>query len=134
VQVVTAGQKVEVQAVSRDEVPEYWGYAVAVEHRALKPLLGEPRFDLVIGTSKFAPFIQEVVKRLGERWAKASSVLLLFGSPSRGLFDIAKDEGLNLNDAVDFVVNTFPNQGTETVRTEEAVLASLAILNVQFGF
>jgi len=134
VQVVTAGQKVEVQAVSRDEVPEYWGYNVVVEPRALKPLLSEPRFNLVIGTSKFAPLFQEVAKRLGERWAKASSVLLLFGSPSRGLFDIAKDEGLNLNDAVDFVVNTFPNQGTETVRTEEAVLASLAILNVQFGF
>jgi predicted SPOUT superfamily RNA methylase MTH1 len=26
-----------------------------------------------------------------------------------------------------------PEQGTETVRTEEALLASLAILNVQFG-
>ncbi len=134
VQVVTAGLKIEVQAVSRDEVPEYWGYTVTVEPRALKPLLNEPRFDLVIGTSKFAPLFQEVAKRLGERWAKASSVLLLFGSPSRGLFDIAKDEGINLNDVVDFVVNTLPNQGTETVRTEEAVLASLAILNVQFGF
>jgi predicted SPOUT superfamily RNA methylase MTH1 len=61
-------------------------------------------------------------------------VLLLFGSPSRGLFDIAKDEGFSLNNAVNFVVNTLPNQGTETVRTEEAVLATLAILNVQFGF
>ena len=134
VQVVTASQKVEVQAVSRDDVSEYWGYAVTVESRALKPLLSEPRFDLVIGTSKFAPLFQEVTKRLGEKWAKARSVLLLFGSPSRGLFDIAKDEGINLNEAVDFMVNTFPNQGTETVRTEEAVLASLAILNVQFGF
>jgi predicted SPOUT superfamily RNA methylase MTH1 len=34
---------------------------------------------------------------------------------------------------VDFVVNTVPEQGTETVRTEEALLASLAIFNVQFG-
>ncbi len=134
VQVVTAGQKVEVQAVSRHEVPEYWGFTVTVEPRGLKPLLSETRFDLFVGTSKFAPHIQEVVKRLSDRWAKAESVIVLFGSPSRGLFEIAKNERWTLNEAVDFVVNTFPNQGTETVRTEEAVLASLAILNAQFGF
>jgi predicted SPOUT superfamily RNA methylase MTH1 len=29
-------------------------------------------------------------------------------------------------------VNTVPGQGTETVRTEEALLASLAILNAHF--
>jgi len=29
----------------------------------------------------------------------------------------------------DFTVNTIPDQGTETVRTEEALYASLAILN-----
>jgi predicted SPOUT superfamily RNA methylase MTH1 len=34
---------------------------------------------------------------------------------------------------MDFVVNTVPNQGTATVRMEEALLASLAILNVHFG-
>jgi hypothetical protein len=31
---------------------------------------------------------------------------------------------------VDFVVNTVPTQGTETVRTEEALIASLAVFNV----
>jgi predicted SPOUT superfamily RNA methylase MTH1 len=30
-----------------------------------------------------------------------------------------------LSDVADFVVNTIPMQGTETVRTEEALLASL---------
>jgi len=35
---------------------------------------------------------------------------------------------------MDFVVNTIPGQGTETVRTEEAVFASLAILNMHFSF
>jgi len=32
------------------------------------------------------------------------------------------------------VVNMIPLQGTATVRTEEALLASLAILNVQFDY
>jgi hypothetical protein len=57
----------------------------------------------------------------------------LFGAPSRGLHEIAKDEGLKLNELVDIIVNTIPKQGTETVRTEEALLATLAVLNVQFN-
>ncbi|MEM2081776.1 MAG: putative RNA uridine N3 methyltransferase [Candidatus Bathyarchaeia archaeon] len=40
---------------------------------------------------------------------------------------------MNLDDTADFVVNTIPEQGTETVRTEEALLATLAIFNAQFA-
>jgi len=47
---------------------------------------------------------------------------------------MAKQEGLKLEDIADFVVNTIPKQGTETVRTEEALIASLAILNTYFRF
>jgi hypothetical protein len=50
------------------------------------------------------------------------------------LYEIAKNEGLKLDNIVDFVINTIPMQGTETVRTEEALIASLAVLNIQFGF
>jgi len=59
--------------------------------------------------------------------------LVAFGAPSRGLHEIAEDEGLRLGSIVDFVVNTIPKQGTATVRTEEALLASLAIFNEQFN-
>lgn len=124
--------RVEVQIANRDEVPEYWGYTVTVERRSLGKLLGSRQFDLTIGTSKFATRFQDAVESLSKKWAQANSILLLFGAPTRGLFEIAKDEGVNLNKWVDFVLNTVPNQGTETVRTEEALLASLAILNVQF--
>jgi len=58
----------------------------------------------------------------------------VFGSPSRGLYEIARNEDVRLGKLLDFVVNTIPCQGTETVRTEEAILASLAVLNVEFGF
>jgi predicted SPOUT superfamily RNA methylase MTH1 len=47
---------------------------------------------------------------------------------------MAKQEGLKLEDIADFVVNTIPKQGTETVRTEEALIASMAILNAYFRF
>jgi predicted SPOUT superfamily RNA methylase MTH1 len=42
--------------------------------------------------------------------------------------DILAKEGSSVK-PYEFVVNMFPNQGTETVRLEEAVLGTLAILN-----
>lgn len=125
--------QVEAQLANREDVPDYWGYSVSVEKRSLTSIIENPKYDLVVGTSKFAPLFQDTVERLIDRWQKAKSILLLFGSPTRGLHEIARDEGKNLNNIVDFVINTLPNQGTETVRTEEAFLASLAILNVQFA-
>jgi methyltransferase len=127
-----AGQ-VEAQAVNKQDIPQYWGYDVSAENRSLIKLLESRQFDLTIGTSKFATRFQDAAQRLGERWRKADSTLVLFGAPARGLHEIAKDEGANLNNLVDFVLNTVPGQGTETVRTEEALLASLAVLNIHFS-
>lgn len=132
-QIVKAGEHVEVQAVN-GEVPSYWGYTVTVERHSLKRLVEDRKFDLVIGTSVKGAKWTGVAGELAGRWRKADSVLVAFGAPTRGLHEIAKDEGANLNSLVDFVVNTIPAQGTETVRTEEALLATLAIFNVQFGF
>jgi predicted SPOUT superfamily RNA methylase MTH1 len=57
-----------------------------------------------------------------------------FGAPSRGLHEIVKEEEAKLDSTVDFVVNMIPEQGTATVRTEEALLASLAVFNLQFNY
>jgi hypothetical protein len=127
------GEQIEVQTANRDDIPSYGGYAVSAEKRSFSKLVENGKFDLTIATSKFGTRFADVTEKIGDRWKKASSILVSFGAPTRGLFEIARDEGANLNDIVDFVVNTLPEQGTETVRTEEALLASLAILNVQFG-
>jgi len=132
--IIKVGKKIEVQSVDRVEVPYYWGFDVTAENHSLRALLENQRFDLVVGTSKFATTFQEVAPHLNERWVKAKTVLLLFGAPTRGLFEIAKEKNFNIHDLVDFMVNTLPGQGTETVRTEEAVMATLAIFNVYFGF
>ena len=131
-QIVKAGKQVEVQAVS-GEVPSYWGYTVTAERHSLKRLVEARKFDLTVGTSVKGSKWASVAGELAEKWKKADSVLVAFGAPTRGLYEIARDEGVQLAELVDFVVNTVPAQGTETVRTEEALLATLAILNVQFG-
>jgi predicted SPOUT superfamily RNA methylase MTH1 len=133
VKIVKVAERVEVEAASRTEVPVYWGYKVSVEHSSFSGLVKTGRYDLTVGTSRFGSSFADVADSLAERWAKAKGVLLAFGAPARGLFEIARDEGANLNDVVDFVVNTIPGQGTETVRTEEALLASLAVFCMWFG-
>jgi len=61
---------------------------------------------------------------------KAKNIIIEFGAPNRGLLEIAKDEGIDIRKHTDFLVNTIPKQGTETIRTEEAVIATLAIFNL----
>jgi predicted SPOUT superfamily RNA methylase MTH1 len=131
-QVVNIGEAVEVQSVSREDVPLYWGYRVRVEKRSFGQLSKDGGFDLKISTARIGDNIRDVAEKIGQRWS--GSVLVGFGAPSRGLHEIVEDEGLKLTELADFVVNTVPNQGTVTVRAEEALLATLAVLNVYFCY
>lgn len=133
-QVVKAGERVEVQAANRADVPDYWGYVVTVERGSLRGAVERVKADLVLATSRKGSKFTAVAEKLDGKWKTATSILVVFGSPSRGLHEIARDEGWKLGELVDFVVNTIPYQGTETVRTEEAIFASLAIMNERFGF
>jgi hypothetical protein len=60
----------------------------------------------------------------------AEAVLVAFGSPKSGLREILQHEKLDPTHAFDYFVNMIPNQQTATVRTEEAILVSLGILNL----
>jgi predicted SPOUT superfamily RNA methylase MTH1 len=133
VKVKNVEKRVEVELANRNEIPEYWGYTVTVEPKSFGTLV-KRGFDLTIATSKYGAPLADVAEKISERWKKAEKILLAFGAPTKGLYEIVKNEGFNLNDIVDFVVNTIPMQGTETVRTEEALIASLAVFNMQFGF
>jgi methyltransferase len=133
VKVTKIANEVEAEISDRNEIAQYWGYLVSVERRSMIALLESGEFDLTIATSKLASPFKKIAERLEQKWNKAKTPLILFGAPTRGLYEIAKDKGANLNGIVDFVLNTVPNQGTETVRTEEALLATLAVLNIQFS-
>jgi predicted SPOUT superfamily RNA methylase MTH1 len=132
-QIVNVGGRIEVQAANRDDVPLYWGYQVRVDKRSFAQIVTDEEFDLTIATARLGVKFTDVAGHIGKEWSCAQHVLVAFGAPSRGLHEIAKEEGAKLEAIVDFVVNMIPAQGTATVRTEEALLASLAILNVQFN-
>ena len=132
-QIISAGERIEVQTASKGEIPCYWGYTITVENHSFRKLVEKGEFDLTIATSKLGHKFPKVAERIVEKWKKANRTLVAFGAPTRGLHEVVRDEGAKLRDIMDFVVNTIPEQGTETVRTEEALLASLAILNVHFS-
>jgi len=115
---------------NRREIQSYWGYRTTVSNVSFGQFMKTRAFDLVIATSKRGTSFTKVRDKLTDHWKKSSSILIAFGAPTQGLYEIVAREHLELDDVAHFTVNTIPNQGTETVRTEEAVFASLAILNL----
>jgi predicted SPOUT superfamily RNA methylase MTH1 len=134
VRITAFENSVEARSADREEIAGYWGYKVTVENSPFGKIVEDRNFDLTIATSKYGVPFADVADEIAQEFEKAESVLVAFGAPSFGLYEIVRSEGLNLDDVVDFVVNTIPTQGTETVRTEEALVASLAILNVCLRF
>jgi predicted SPOUT superfamily RNA methylase MTH1 len=130
VRVIKVGKSVEVELANRDEAPTYWGYTVTVEKRPFGSFLKKSDFDLTIATSRYGSPLTDVAEEIVKKWKEANRVLVAFGAPTQGLGDIVRREGHQLSELVDFVVNTVPMQGTETVRTEEALIASLAVFNI----
>ena len=127
--IIDLGKPPRAVIVSRDEIREYWGYQVVVSNTTFGQLAKSRSFDLTVATSKHGVAFMEVIEELVKRWKESRRVLVAFGAPTRGLYEIVAQEDLKLGEVTDFVVNTIPEQGTDTVRTEEAVYASLAILN-----
>ncbi|MEM1539878.1 MAG: RNA methyltransferase [Candidatus Bathyarchaeia archaeon] len=133
VRITSVNKHVVASLTNRNEVPYYWGYVVTVLEESFGKLVEHRHFNLKIATSKYGVPFADVKERIAERWKTAEKILVAFGAPTRGLYEITKQEGLNLDQIVDFVVNTIPWQSTETVRTEEALIASLAVFNCTFG-
>jgi predicted SPOUT superfamily RNA methylase MTH1 len=130
IKIIKPGKRPHVVLVNQKEIKTYWGYKVISSKFSFGKLTKVHTYDLVIATSKLGVPLKEISDELLVRWKVANDVLIAFGAPTHGLQEIVTQEKINLDDVVDFTVNTIPNQGTETVRTEEAVYASLAILNM----
>ena len=120
----------KVVLVDSKEIRFYWGFRVSVPNVPFGQFFKKRRFDLVVATSRMGKPIDAILDELRDRWKKSHRTLVAFGAPTQGLYEIAAREHTKLDCLADFVVNTIPNQATETVRTEEAVWATLSILNM----
>jgi len=95
---------------------EYWGYKVKITE--LRDVL--KRRNVVI-TSRRCD-----VPSLDELKSLKTDLTLVFGSPEEGVFEIAERLGVEVEG---ICWNTIPMQGVETVRLEEAIYATLSIIN-----
>jgi len=115
-----------------NQIKTYWGYEVRISKSPLGRILKEGKYDLTIATSRLGKPITEVLNEISDLWGKSKRALIAFGSPTRGLKEILKDENISLENAFHFIINTIPNQGVKTVRTEEAIYATLSLMNFLF--
>ena len=108
----------------------YWGFKVTRANSKLSDLVRSRKQDLTISTSRKGRNVRDVMTDLALRWKSSRYPLLLFGSRDEGVPEILSREGTDVSKLADLNLNMIPHQGVETVRTEEAVLATLALLNV----
>jgi len=108
----------------------YWGYKVR-RAKSLGTLLQDGEFNLRIGTSRYGKPILDAWPVLEGSMVAANSLLVAFGSPKMGLREILGEEQQEPEDVFNHYINTVPNQNVSTVRTEEAVLITLGLLNVK---
>jgi methyltransferase len=115
-----------IQAIEQD-ILDYWGYEVK-EVASISKLLASLDKTPIIITSRKGRYFKNIEAGLAEDAKIVQNILVAFGAPKHGLHEILAKEGASIK-PYEYVVNMFPNQGTETVRLEEAVLGTLAILN-----
>ncbi len=125
---VTKTNAIHAQAVPDSQIPQYFGLRTSTQTESLKQSL-EGDYDLRIATSRLGTPVNQLSEQLSKGMTNSKKALILFGPPSEGLNQIATREGFNLDEKVNFTLNTVPDQGTATVRTEEALSATLALLN-----
>lgn len=118
--------RIAVKPVARGQVDEYWGFEVALA-KTLADALKDLKADYVIGTSRYGKNLYEAVR--GIESSSPMRVAVAFGGPYAGLLEMCGRLGVDAKDLFDVVINTIPHQGTATVRTEEALMVTLGLLN-----
>lgn len=117
--------RLSVKEIDKSEIPTYWGYSVK-ERSNLYSILAEWKGKVIITSRKGKTATTE---QLSKYTKSEDHVLVVFGSPEKGVHEIIGGKMKNVQNAKS--LNFFPNQATETVRLEEALLGTLAILNSQ---
>lgn len=116
--------ELSIKQISRNEISQYWGYEIK-ESANLRTLLSSWNSDIIL-TSKKGKIIHKNQKYFDE--ISNVPVLIVFGSPERGVHEILGGSIHSIPKS--HVLNLFPDQATETVRLEEALLGTLSILNI----
>ena len=130
IRLVRVSPSLQGEPIEPTRLPIYWGFRVTRTNLTLGRMIRSRSQDLTISTSRRGKVVRDVLNDLTVRWKSSRRPIVVFGSPSEGVPEILAKEGADLGKTVDFNLNIIANQGVETVRTEEAVLATMSILNL----
>ena len=115
--------RLSVKEIDKTESPTYWGYSVK-ERSNLFSLISEWKGNTIITSRKGRTATKEQISKFT---TSDKPTLVVFGSPDKGVHEIIGGKMKNVQNAKS--LNFFPNQATETVRLEEALLGTLSIIN-----
>jgi len=124
IQIKTTQPELTVKEISREDIKDYWGYGVK-ERANLLSILSTWKGKIILTSKKGKNFTVLDAKKMAE---SKESVLIVFGTTNKGIYDILGADIKKIQNAKIF--NFFPNQATQTVRLEEAILGILSIINI----
>ncbi|XP_072939377.1 putative methyltransferase C9orf114 [Epargyreus clarus] len=120
-------------ATPRAETGVYWGYTVRIANNLSQVFTQCPYkdgYDLTIGTSDKGTSIDD----LSEKNVGYNHALIVFGGLHGIEAALESDEQLQVDEAsllFNHYINVLPNQGSRTIRTEEAILVALSSLRTK---
>jgi len=123
---------IQLTVAERSSTNLYFGFAVKVTNSLTKHL-EKSNSKTRIATSRAGVPYSSVESEIKSVVGNTRDVVAIFGGPRQGIRELLPREKDTLKESIDFWVNTVTDQGTETVRVEEAVWASLAMFNSSFG-
>jgi predicted SPOUT superfamily RNA methylase MTH1 len=130
--VETAPPNLSLSVIARSQAPSYWGFDASRTGNLLE-LLKKSSIMTRIGFSRKAPSFRKLEKDLKSTVSNTGSVLAVFGGPDRGILELCDSQREDVKRHIDFWANTIDDQGSETVRLEEALIISLGLLNGLVG-
>ena len=109
--------------IEKNQIPNFWSYNVK-HGGALFSLLKDWKGPKILTSRKSKKIKNFDMEKI---LASKEEVLVVFGTTDKGIHEMLDKK---INNIQNFKAwNFFPNQGTETVRLEEAILGCLSILN-----
>ena len=116
----------------REVLGEYWGFTVRLAETLENALRdGAHEYDFKLGTSERGEKYRDWAAPAPVGLPRFQHLLVAFGGPEgleRAVEQDPNTSGRSLEDIFDACANTCPRQGCRTIRTEEALLLSLAHL------
>jgi predicted SPOUT superfamily RNA methylase MTH1 len=113
-------------------IDKFWKYRFSFLLEPLSSFIKKSNKNdtFIIGTSRYGEKINDKqnIIQIKNALDVGKTVELLFG-PLKGSFMKYLLKDLHVSDKVDNWINFVPNQGTKTIKLEEAILSTLSILN-----